>query len=70
MPMYAYRCKTCDTKAEVFRSMVDSEVPPAPEEASPTETCTHSEWERTVSGAPSWRRGDGWGGSKGNWGRS
>lgn len=71
MPLYRWKCKTCEGTVEVLRSFGDYEKGPEPDEVPEGFKCRDPEgghdFERTISGKVNVVKGAGWGGGKGNW---
>lgn len=75
MPLYDWACKVCGAEAQTIVPMSESDVPPSEDEHEvlldpECGTCAipcHGTWEKVILTPPHARRGENWGGSKGNW---
>ena len=68
MPIYCHRCRKCGQEVEVIRKIVDSHLPPEPDEiptTSEASQCEH-DWEKLLDAGIGVARMPGWAG-KGHW---
>lgn len=67
MPQYTWKCEKCEEIVEIYAGIHDMETPPIDVLSEGARSCAGHTWKRIIRGVAAFRRGDSWGGKKGEW---